>query len=207
MKNFTPTPFLATDSQLKSKIDPSDIFKYKKIYALHFDQPVEGFPLGTTSSLLSHGDYYKMTYDTTYHMLDVTFTYRTYFSAFQLQTNAGKQKNQFYLESKIILRRRPTGVYYFEIDIITNTGHCDFKLEQEFNKLDSIASRFDTDDWNDHNKIWTNKQCIQPANDWYNYTLDIYAMAILKDYVAACYEDQNGNNVWSGTQWDLVMRA
>jgi hypothetical protein len=182
---------------------------YKNIYNLHYYEKAKSIvlALGTTSTLLSHGDYYKMTYDATHYMKDITFLYRTYFSAFAILKPAVQPKQKFYLQSKITLRERPSGVWYFEIDFITNTGGCDFKIEQEFNTINNVASKFNIFDWEEINSIFTNKKCRVYGNDFYDYTLDIWAMAIIKDYVTACEEGETGNYVWSGTQWNLVMRV
>jgi hypothetical protein len=205
MKNFKAPAYLSNENLLASAKNPNDVVMYKGIYTLHYPKVLKSLALGTTSSLLSHGDYYKMTYDATYRMKDITFMYRTYFSAFQLEKNSG-QLEKYYLQSKITLRQRPSEVWYFEIDFITNTGDCDIKIEQEFNTINNLASKFNAVDWSDHNSIYWNKNCIQKGNDLYDYLLDIYAMAIIKDYVMACYIGEKGNYVWNGSQWDLVMR-
>jgi hypothetical protein len=211
MVNYKASPLLSDEMILESAKNPDDVVMYKNVYNLHYYEPNNKslvLALGTTSTLLSHGDYYKMTYDATHHMKDITFLYRTYFSAFQLPKPTGKPENKkFYLQSKITLRERPSGVWYFEIDFITNTNECDFKIIQEFNTINNLASKFNIVDWTPHNSIYENKECRVTGNQWYDYTLDIYAMAIIKEYVSACEEGETGNYVWSGTQWNLVMRV
>jgi hypothetical protein len=205
MKNYKAKTFLSNEAILSSAKNPNDVVMYKEIYSLHYPNALKSLALGTTSSLLSHGDYYKMTYDATYRMKDITFLYRTYFSAIQLEKKPAKPE-EFYLQSKITLRQRPSDHWYFEINFITNTGDCDFKIEQEFNTINELASKFNTVDWSIINPISWQQKCIQKGNDMYDYLLDIYAMAVIKDYVMACYKGENGNYVWNGTQWNLVMR-